>query len=86
MKMFSLLTAAALFSSIAATHAAELVTLTDTQLDNVVAGQASVSLAGSASASGLTAANTTITGSGTTAVSTGSFSASGTLAITSTSQ
>jgi hypothetical protein len=44
MKTLSLLAAAALFSSVAAANAAEPVALTETQLDNVTAGDAQATL------------------------------------------
>jgi hypothetical protein len=85
MKMFSLLTAAALFSSIAVANAAEPVTLIDTQLDDVTAGQATSSVNGTASAAGFTSAATTIEGSADTTAAPGAYSATGSLTITSAS-
>lgn len=82
MKMFSLLTAAALFSSIAVVNAAEPVTLTDTQLDGVVAGDASATVSVTdLSASGPTTATVSITGSA-TVTTTGGLSPSNTALAT----
>lgn len=85
MKMFSLLTAGALFLGIAGANAAELVTLTDTQLDEIAAGQATVSLTAAATAAGFTSAAITIDGTADTTAAPGAYTASGSLTVTSAS-
>ena len=85
MKMFSLLTAAALFSSIAVANAAEPVTLIDTQLDEVTAGEATGSVTAAATAAGINSSNTTIDGRVDTSFAPGVATSSATLTIDSTS-
>jgi hypothetical protein len=86
MKMFSLLTAAALFSSIAVANAAEPVTLIDTQLDEVTAGQeATGSVTGAATAAGINSSNTTINGRVDTSFAPGVATSSAELTVNSTS-
>jgi hypothetical protein len=85
MKTLSLLTAAALFSGIAVANAAEPVTLSDTQLDNVTAGQADATVSGTATAAGFTSSAISITGSGNTTAAPGAYTADGSLDITSSS-
>lgn len=85
MKMFSFLTAAALFSSIAVANAAETIVLTDTQLDSLTAGQATGSVSGTVSAAGLTASDVSLTGSVTTSYTRTDATSAATLEIMSSS-
>jgi hypothetical protein len=82
MKMFSFLTAAALFSSIAVANAAETIVLTDNQLDSVTAGQgANVTVRGTATAIGLGVSEISITGSARTSFTRTDSTSKGTLEI-----
>jgi hypothetical protein len=82
MKTLSLLAAAALFSSVAAANATEPVALTETQLDNVTAGQAMATLEiTNLSASGPASATASATGVTVTAATVGGLAPSNTATV-----
>ena len=85
MKMLSLLTAAALLSGVAVANAADPVALTDTQLDEIAAGQASVSITAAATATGFNSATITIEGTADTTAAPGVYTAIGSVTVVSAS-